>query len=227
MSHWTTEVRFICETALDNEESLSGSDVESICNAAWTEIFWDSLELFDATYKSVLFPKILLHYYTREIGFETVGLWKLKLNTKLKEILPYYNKLYESELLKFDPMHNVDLERTHIVQHVGEDEGADVRQNKNDGTVRNLYSDTPQGALNGVESEEYLTDARKVTTDNSDTTVGQSNGRNSYTDVYQELLAGNNGSSNYAKLLRDFRDSFLNIDMMVINELSGLFMKLW
>ena len=227
MSHWTTEVRFICETALDNEESLSGSDVESICNAAWTEIFWDSLELFDATYKSVLFPKILLHYYTREIGFETVGLWKLKLNTKLKEILPYYNKLYESELLKFDPMHNVDLERTHIVQHIGEDEGADVRQNKNDGTVRNLYSDTPQGALNGVESEEYLTDARKVTTDNSDTTVGQSNGRNSYTDVYQELLAGNNGSSNYAKLLRDFRDSFLNIDMMVINELSGLFMKLW
>lgn len=227
MSHWTTEVRFICETALDNEESLSGSDVESICNAAWTEIFWDSLELFDATYKSVLFPKILLHYYTREIGFETVGLWKLKLNTKLKEILPYYNKLYESELLKFDPMHNVDLERTHIVQHVGEDEGADVRQNKNDGTVRNLYSDTPQGALNGVESEEYLTDARKVTTDNSDTTVGQSNGRNSYTDVYQELLAGNNGSSNYAKLLRDFRDSFLNIDMMIINELSGLFMKLW
>jgi len=227
MSHWTTEVRFICETELDNEESLSGSDAESICNAAWTEIFWDSLELFDATYKSVLFPKILLHYYTREIGFETVGLWKLKLNTKLKEILPYYNKLYESELLKFDPMHNVDLERTHIVQHVGEDEGADVRQNKNDGTVRNLYSDTPQGALNGVESEEYLTDARKVTTDNSDTTVGQSNGRNSYTDVYQELLAGNNGSSNYAKLLRDFRDSFLNIDMMVINELSGLFMKLW
>ena len=227
MSHWTTEVRFICETALDNEESLSGFDVESICNAAWTEIFWDSLELFDATYKSVLFPKILLHYYTREIGFETVGLWKLKLNTKLKEILPYYNKLYESELLKFDPMHNVGLERTHIVQHVGEDEGADVRQNKNDGTVRNLYSDTPQGALNGVESEEYLTDARKVTTDNSDTTVGQSNGRNSYTDVYQELLAGNNGSSNYAKLLRDFRDSFLNIDMMVINELSGLFMKLW
>lgn len=227
MSHWTTEVRFICETALDNEESLTGSDVETICNAAWTEIFWDSLELFDATYKSVLFPKILLHYYTREIGFETVGLWKLKLNTKLKEILPYYNKLYESELLKFDPMHNVDLERTHIVQHVGEDEGADVRQNKNDGTVRNLYSDTPQGALNGVESEEYLTDARKVTTDNSDTTVGQSNGRNSYTDVYQELLAGNNGSSNYAKLLKDFRDSFLNIDMAIINELSGLFMKLW
>ena len=227
MSHWTTEVRFICETALDNDESLSGSDVEAVCNAVWTEIFWDSLELFDATYKSVLFPKILLHYYTREIGFETVGLWKLKLNTKLKEILPYYNKLYESELLKFDPMHNVDLERTHVVQHIGEDEGADVRQNKNDGTVRNLYSDTPQGALNGVESEEYLTDARKVTTDNSDTTVGQSNGRNSYTDVYQELLAGNNGSSNYAKLLRDFRDSFLNIDMMVINELSGLFMKLW
>ena len=124
-------------------------------------------------------------------------------------------------------MHNVDLERTHIVQHVGDGEGTDARQTQNDGVVRNLYSDTPQGALNGVESEQYLTDARKISTDNSDTTIGQSVEKNSYTDVYQELLAGNNGSSNYAKLLKDFRDSFLNIDMMVINELSGLFMKLW
>lgn len=227
MSHWTTEVRFVCESALENEESLSGGDVEAVCNAAWHEIFWDSLVLFDPNYKAVLFPKILLHYYTREIGFETVGLWKLKLNTKLKEILPYYNKMYESELLKFNPMHNVDLERTHVIQHVGDGEGTDARQTQNGGVVRNLYSDTPQGALNGVESEQYLTDARKISTDNSDTTVGQSVEKNSYTDVYQELLAGNNGSSNYAKLLKDFRDSFLNIDMMVINELSGLFMKLW
>lgn len=227
MAHWTTEVRYICETSADMEESAGGDNAEAVCLAAYPDIFWSSLELFDNQYKSVLFPKILLHYYTREIGFETAGLWKLKLNTKLKEILPYYNKMYESELLKFNPMHNVDLERTHVIQHVGEGEGTDVRQSKNDGVVRNLYSDTPQGALNGVESENYLTDARKISTDNSDSTTGQSVERNSYTDVYQELLAGNNGSTSYAKLLKDFRDSFLNIDMMIIKELSGLFMKLW
>lgn len=227
MAHWTTEVRFICESAIDSEESLSGGDAERVCSEAYPSIFWESLELFSEDYKDVLFPKILLHYYTREIGFETAGLWKLKLNTKLKEILPYYNKLYESELLKFNPMHNVDLDRTHIVQHIGASDSDDVRQNANEGTVRNLYSDTPQGALNGVESETYLTDARKVTTDNSDTSVSQYAEKNSYTDVYQELLAGNNGSQSYAKLLKDFRDSFLNIDMMIIRELSDLFFKLW
>lgn len=73
---------------------------------AYPSIFSDYIPFFDESYKEVLYIKILRHYYTREIGLETVGLWKLKLNTKMAEIMPYYNQLYQSELLKFDPLKN-------------------------------------------------------------------------------------------------------------------------
>ena len=55
--------------------------------------------IFDENYRSVLETKILRHYYTREIGFETVGLWKHYLKTKLNEIMPKYNKLYEASIV--------------------------------------------------------------------------------------------------------------------------------
>ena len=75
-----------------------------------------------------------MHYYTREIGFETVGLWKLKLQTKLNEIMPYYNKLYETELLKYNPLYDVDMTTTNVGQKTGES----VNINQTDETRENF-----------------------------------------------------------------------------------------
>ena len=74
---------------------------------------YDIYAFFDEDYRKILCSKILKHYYLREIGCETVGIWKLWVNTKLEEIMPYYNQLYESAKLKFDPFHDVDLTRKH------------------------------------------------------------------------------------------------------------------
>ena len=49
-------------------------------------IFDFDFPIFDEDYKIPLEKKILRHYYLREIGFETLGVWKLKLNDKLNEI---------------------------------------------------------------------------------------------------------------------------------------------
>ena len=57
--------------------------------------------------------KILRHFYTREIGEETFGLWQLRLCDRLNVIMPYYNQLYRSELIKFNPMYDVDLSTEH------------------------------------------------------------------------------------------------------------------
>ena len=97
MSKYTTEVRFICENYAGLDASVGYNDVDKILNKTWDKIFDFDFPIFDNDYRSVLCIKILKHYYTREIGFETVGLWKLKLNMMMNEIMPYYNKLYESE----------------------------------------------------------------------------------------------------------------------------------
>ena len=85
MSKYTTEVRFICEEAAGLKESKGYEDVNQIVQTAYPKIFDPSLVFYDEETKTRLLPKILLHYYQREIGFETVGLWKLKINQKLRE----------------------------------------------------------------------------------------------------------------------------------------------
>ena len=78
MSKYTTEVRFICETESGLTESVGYKDIDTVLDNSVDKIFDFDFPIFDENYRGVLERKILLHFYTREIGFETVGLWKLK-----------------------------------------------------------------------------------------------------------------------------------------------------
>lgn len=243
MSKYTTEVRFICETLAEYDMSQGYGKVSEIISKSWNKIFDFDFPIFDENYRSVLCTKILKHYYTREIGLETVGLWKLKLDTKMNEIMPYYNQLYLSTFKEFDPFNDADYTK----QHEGSGEGQSVdtgsRQgtsndethNETDSTVWDVYSDTPQGALTHVEDETYLTNARKIITDREDNGTANrsfsegSRGDRNYTntDEYFERIKGKFPGRSYSYLLKEYRDTFINVDMRVINELKELFMEVW
>lgn len=299
MSKYTSEVRFICESLTGHEESSGYDGIDEIIEQAIPLIFSFDFPIFDENYREVLCTKILRHYYTREIGLETYGLWKLKLQTKLNEIMPYYNKLYESELLKFNPLYDVNMTTVNSGSKTGESTNIGNNENKRtsnrqdklsaiqtdedsrtntlsgsnteesdsltagNNVNRDMYSDTPQGALTGVESGNYLTNARKVTGETNASEVGKrsgtsnstesSSGRNSSvntkeesgsgsetntgftqtvdksknTEDYVMQVMGKTGGVSYAKLLKEFRDTFLNIDMEIIKDLGELFMLLW
>ena len=327
MAKYTTEVRSICESKAGLEESKGFNDVDTILANSWDKIFTTQCTFFDENYRPVLCKKILKHYYTREIGLETVGLWMLFINRKLEEIMPYYNQMYESELLEFNPLYTMDLHKSRSIAGTesGTESGTENGTKNNtvnrtesdrqggttatsasgsaqssgsgsnskttevDGTTnvdraldkenthKDAYSDTPQGSLSNVDSNAYLTNYRKITDDgddredtdtviNEDTeergsdsysesgttsntetiTHGKTNSKTgneqaalatnkttqkatnlSTTENYIESVVGNNGSYNFSRLLQDFRDTFLNIDMLVIGEFKDLFMGLW
>lgn len=230
MSKYTTEVRFICETEYGLSESKGYNDIDKIINAVHSKVFNFEYPIFDTYYKKVLETKILKHFYTREIGEETVGLWKLRLNAKLNEIMPYFNKLYESELLKIEPLKTHELSKHHKGNE--KDDFVNNGSGRTDGNSTDnnfrLFSDTPQGSLNGVEEGNYLTDA----THNSDSATNHSNysnnvnGSNTNENEYWETVSGFVGI-NQSDLLLKYRKTFLNIDMQIINELDVLFMQLW
>ena len=215
MSLYTTEVRYICEEAAGLEESVGQEDVNEILSKVWDKVVPQKWPIWDEAYRPVLTQKILKHYYTREIAYETVGLWKLKLETKLDEIMPYYNELYATKLLKFDPFRDADYYR----EHAGRDEGGNTTENGN--TTWNVYSDTPQGALTNVANETYLTDARKIT-DN-----GNTSGTFNSTDEYLDHIYGKMPGRSYQSLLKELRETLINIDLMIINDLKDLFFMLW
>lgn len=251
MSKYTTQVRFICETYAGLTESVGYGKVDEIIASARKKIFDFPYPIFDETYRNVLETKILKHFYTREIGAETVGLWKLWLNTKMNEIMPYYNKLYKSELLDFNPLYDVDLTREHKITKEGTktDSGettgnttSNVNSSDTANTTNNnsnYYSDTPQGGVGNLENLSYLTNATldrgTVETSNTGVTNANSNSSStssldsviSNTEDYLESVKGKNGGTTYSKMLEEYRTTFLNIDMQVINELNDLFMNLW
>lgn len=145
MSKYTTEVRFICESYAGLTESAGYDSINEIVDKAYPKIFdMQNIPMFEgetAEHRALLFKKILLKYYTREIGYETVGLWKLKLNQRMMEIMPYYNQLYESELIKFDPLKNVDSTYTHKGEF-NEDDNSDNIKTGTEHTVVDFDSST-------------------------------------------------------------------------------------
>ena len=296
-------------------------------NTALPKVFNFEFPIFDEAYRPILEKKILKHYYTREIGLETVGLWKLFLDTKLNEIMPYYNQLYKSELISFNPMYDVDLTRDHQlkrledIKETGTQESDTNRNGTLDTTANKTgtthdtslttdhgtanqdisnqktahgtngdttdvtttvshvdkFSDTPQGALDGLKNDTYMSEARIVDDTNTSKTVvsgsddiNENNTGNTTTetdatsdttsdgittqnetvnttntdkenrvatqntnknlnsiDDYIEHVTGKTSGVSYSKLLNEFRETFLNIDMLIINDLSDLFMNLW
>lgn len=335
MSKYTTEVRFICESVTGHTESEGFSSIENILTEAAPLIFDFEWPIYDENYRLPLERKILRHFYTREISEETLGLWKLRLDDRLNTIMPYYNQLYESALLEFNPLYDVDLKKSHTSEDTGNrvsefNENDSNRYNDNsenhevnsfnenqdvthaserhtDGTESGAnttntfssdtsdgtstknqwdkYSDTPQGGVTGLDNFSgatvanmaYLTNARNISeSDTSHKTgensiVGSANsdisrkqddsdsgnentsrdGSNNTTsdynssgersgnknstgtqlitnlNQYAETVVGKNGTHTYSSMLKEFRETFLNIDAMILEELKDLFFLLW
>lgn len=187
MSKYTTEVRYICEYYAGLDKSVGGAKVDDVIDKSLSGVFDFDFPIFDEKYRSVLEKKILKHYYTREIGLETVGLWKLKLNTKLNEIMPYYNKLYNSELLEFNPFYNINRTTKSDRNFKGnENKSETLTENiKNKGT--NDYTNTTNRTGTSVEA---LGEKNKQTYDITDSgnNSKQSNSKDRYSDTPQGSL---------------------------------------
>lgn len=68
--------------------------------------------IFDPAYKKIFETHFIRTFFTREIGFETDGLFKFHLETWMLVNMPYFNKLFESELITFDPLTNTKIDTT-------------------------------------------------------------------------------------------------------------------
>lgn len=60
--------------------------------------------IFDEGHRAILNNKIIRHYYFREICCDSPERFNFYLETKMAEIMPYYNQLYKSELLEYNPL---------------------------------------------------------------------------------------------------------------------------
>lgn len=106
-------------------------ELRSLVKAGYP-IFDDSWSTFVPDHKKELCDKIVRHYWFYEIGSETADRFRHNLNEHLALIMPYYNQLYASELLKIEPLYDHYIEETEGIQaNIGRQRGTSQRRDIN------------------------------------------------------------------------------------------------
>lgn len=174
----------------------------------------DVIESTNVWSKDRLARKIVDHYYMRELGQETIGLWKHYVKVTMQEIMEEYLPLIYSSAIQYDPLVNVDYTETFS------------RTANNTGSANSsglgVASDTPQGQIskNAILSGSYASStsaSENETTSNSDSN-----------EEYTKRIKGNSGVSATAqKMVQLYRDNIRAIDREIIEKLEPLFMGLY
>lgn len=166
--------------------------------------------------KEAFEQKVIDHYRFRQIGQETWGRFKHYFRTRVREVMPYYIQMYEFDA-KFrniqDPLESYNL----IETFKQESSGSGSNSSESNGT--NKFSDTPQGSIANLDM--YLTTASQIANGGSESS--ETSGEVSHTLERR----GNIGVQPLGGEVRNIRDAFIDIDMMVIAELNDLFLKIY
>ena len=172
--------------------------------------------------KEKLAAKIVDHYYMREIGLETVGLFKLKAKVAMQEIMEEKLPLIYSAAIKYDPLVNVDFVEDY------DSASSNNQTGKSTGTSSglNVQSDTPQGQISkaNILAGSYASSTGANENESTSEDISNSNGSQSYT----KHVKGNSGVSATAqKMVQQYRENIIMIDRDIIKDLSSLFMGIY
>lgn len=187
----------------------------------------DDYPIFDEKHRETLNNLIISTYLTREIGQESIDYFVVRMRAKMHQIMPYYNALFESELLKYDPLINISMRSTNKreAESTETSEGMATSEGTNASNAEALNSVLPQVGID--DDGNYATDLTKSngsTAANSKNEQSATSG-NKAEESFTSEQTGYQGSPN--ALLAEYRANLLNIDLEIVMQLSDLFMLVW
>ena len=182
--------------------------------------------LYDNDLKPWFEEKFYHHFMFYEIGFDTIGMFKQRLMSKLNDIFPYYKQLYETEIRAkgIDFMLNKDLKESYV---------RELTSNSNSNQESNVTSNglatsgqlTPSLIANSQKIDKFMDSAQKDNSSSNSVSSGESNGNSK--EEYTLTSQGNIGITSSAELLTKWRETLLNIDLMIFEECNDLFMQIF
>lgn len=229
--------------------------VEMMSNPLTEDIFPSEYPFYvdDVQARKAFEDKFIKYYYYREIGFETPFMFTQKLETHLLINMPYWTKLYQTELesRNINFMLNKDLRETFIREIDRENESTGTNTNQQNSTSSNSVNQT--GTTTNTHKESTLNDGVAVasldsgylTGTSSDTGESANNGTSNTTDDIEtsgsssqsgsenvlektDLLSqGNIGITSSAQLLKEWREVLIDMDKIIIESCNDLFLKIY
>lgn len=228
---------------------------EMLSNPLTEDIFPGEYSFYvdDVQARKAFEDKFIKYYYYREIGFETPFMFTQKLETHLLLNMPYWTKLYQTELesRKINFMLNKDLRETFIreIESENESSGTNVSQQNSSssssvnqsGTTSNNHKESAindgvamlsldSGYLTGVSSDngESTNSGTSNTSDDIESSgTSSQTGSEKVLEKTDLLSQGNIGITSSAQLLKEWREVLIDMDKIIIESCNDLFMKLY
>ena len=176
--------------------------------------------------KQKLAKKIVDHYYMREIGFETPGLFEHQVKIKMQEIMELELPVIYSNSLEYDPLESVlfDITETRNIEGTG----TSASESSSSGSGTSISSDTPQTNISKADilSGHYASQTNGSETESE--VSGTTNSNSETTETLTHHEQGNKGVlDSYQKMLVDYRKSLVAVDTRIIEKLNSLFMGIY
>ena len=228
MASYTIQLRKICETVGEEEVKkwFQDYDLTNYLTADEIKTITDRGTWSPAR----LAQKIVDHYYMREIGVETVALFKRRVKVRMQEIMEDYLPVLYTASLKYDPLINVNYTESYTGENTSENTSTSETTADSKSSGLSVNSDTPQGRISksSILGGSYAssTNANEVEDNATTNSSGENNGYG--TQIYTKHFEGNQGiSATYQKMIQQYRDNIRAIDREIIDELSSLFMTIY
>ena len=219
MSKYTMELRELFTPIKFNPPFYTRSEVEGFFKdyQLTDYLTQDQIDVIEETgiwSKDRLARKIVDHYYMRELGQETIALWRHYVKVTMQELMEEYLPLIYSSAIIYDPLINIDYTETF------------ERTASNSGSANSsglgVASDTPQGQISkaNILAGNY---ASSTTASENETESGSES-----EEEYTKRIRGNSGVSATAqKMIEQYRANIRAIDREIIEKLEPLFMGLY
>ena len=231
MSKYSFELRDLFEPIKFNPPLYTRGEIE-----AWFKDYELSDYLTDEQIQTInnagiwskdrLARKIVNHYYMRESGLETIGLFKHYAKVMMDEIMEEYLPLIYSACIYYDPLVNVDYTETFTRSANTNGSSNSSSSSSSSGLV--VGSNTPQGQITkaGILAGDYASSTSANENSGSISDTSQSAGTTQ--ETYSKNVKGNSGVSATAqKMIVQYRENIRAIDKEIIEKLDILFMGLY
>ena len=181
----------------------------------------------DKTFKAQLEQQIIDYYYDYEIGQETPDMFKRKFKARWNRIISYYNKMYNTTLLTYNPLTNEKLTEvldqlaassntqatdmaTASTGKVTNDQTNTTEQHTSNATTDNsTVSDYPQQPIAGGSYASGASSSSTSSDGTNDVTLNIDSEQNSTDNTTNRGTVTNNGTVNtdYTKTIEGITGS--------------------
>ena len=218
---------------IDLNEPAPDVKIKDLAKIGRTTIFNFDYPLSTHITKEKFETMILNHYLMRRINFDTLTAFRIQLDVKLNEIMPIYNKMFDS-LENWNIFEDGETTKRESIDVRNIDVNSNTNNEVNSNTTNSIEntqdlrnSKLPQNQIQNVKDGKYLSEYNYNTnnTNSNDTSkqTGKSNNITNTNDNNNENETITRSPADKISIYKSMQDDIKSIYTLIFDELDELF----